>query len=100
MIDSSRYVGKPLRRLVELYALWAIGELRAADRANLESIASKLTELFGGDGTWQAAIASAAQLPTDAPLRLREMWKSLAQRIGEVDPQTFAEAFVDENVPL
>jgi len=100
MIDSSRYVGKPLRRLVELYALWAIGELPPADRANLESIASKLTELFGGDGTWHAAISSAAKLPADAPLRLQEMWKSLAQQESEADPQRFAEAFVDENVPL
>jgi hypothetical protein len=100
MIDNARYVGKPMRRLLELYALWAIGQLSDPDRVGLESIAPKLTELFGGDGTWYAAIAAAVQLPADAPSRLQEMWMRIERHGEKVDPQTFAEAFVDENVPL
>lgn len=104
MTDVSRYKDKPLLRLAELYALWAIDQLPPRDRASLEELAPKLKDLFGGDGTWQSAVAAAAQFPIDMPLRIRQLWQVDVERAkintAKLDPQSFVEAFVDTNAPI
>jgi len=97
---SSRYVGKPLLRLLESYVLWAIGELPTKDQDTLEKIRPKLQDLYQRTGTWQDIVASVMALPHDMPELIRESWAEntlLAARTGTaLDPGRFAQMFVDE----
>jgi hypothetical protein len=101
MPDNRRYEGRPLHRLLELYVLEAIGELPPADRQNLEKMAPKLKQIYGGGETWHEAIAGAVQFPPDTPSAIRAMWNRNLEtaRLSGVTltPQQFAEMFVDDN---
>ncbi|UNU44574.1 hypothetical protein EAO27_19050 [Sphingopyxis sp. YF1] len=100
--DPERYVGKPMLRLLELYVLWSVDHLSENDASRLQAMAPKLTGTFGGDGTWQNAIATAMELPEKMPELIREMWTK-NQRIAaangvKLPAQQFAEMFVDTNL--
>jgi hypothetical protein len=101
MIDGSRYDGKPLVRMLELYTLWAIGELPQAEQDVLNRVAPKLQSIYGGGGGWHDAIAAAMHMPPEMPEAIRDMWVRNLEiaRVNEVTlpPQKFAEMFVDEN---
>jgi hypothetical protein len=101
MPDSKRYEGRPLHRLLELYVLESIGELSQSDRQNLEKMAPKLKQLYGGGESWHEAIAAAVRLPSDTPSAIRAMWEKnleTARSSGvTLTPQRFAEMFVDDN---
>jgi hypothetical protein len=71
---NSRYDGKPFLRLLELYVLWAIGELPDAEEAKLRQMNPKLQLIYAVNGTWQQVIVSAMRIPPDLPAALREMW--------------------------
>ena len=104
MTDAFRYDGKPLLRLAEFYALWAIDALPEREREILNELAPKLQGLFGGDGSWQSAVAAAAQFPPDMPARITLLWREQVelakQNDGSLVADTFVKAFVDANVPL
>lgn len=100
-VTSERYAGKPLLRLLELYVLWSIDELTPSDGARLTAMAPKLKDTFGGDGTWQSAVATSIKLPPEMPSLIRENWRrnqsiAAANRVT-LDAQEFAEVFVDSN---
>ena len=101
MTDSSRYDGKPFLRMLELYALWAIGELPQADQDILNTMGPKLQSMYGGGGEWHDAIAAAMHMPAEMPAAIRDMWVrnlEIARANGvTLPPQKFAEMFVDEN---
>lgn len=101
-IDPERYTGKPLLRLLELYVIWAVGKLSDEDASRLQGMAPKLTEMYGGDGTWQSALATTMQMPENLPELIREMWakNQTIASVNKVDlqPQQFAEMFVDSNL--
>lgn len=98
----SRYDGKPLLRLLELYALRAIGHLDPDDEARLEAMAPKLREIYGSSGEWHEVVAASVKLPPDLPAAIREMWERNQQiaRDNQVTltPQMFVEMFVDQNL--
>ena len=100
--DPARYDGKPLLRLLELYVLWSLGQLSEDDASRLEAMAPKLTETFGGDGTWQNALANTMQMPPNMPELVRDMWvknEEIANANGvELRPEQFAQMFVDSNL--
>lgn len=100
-MTASRYAGKPMLRLGEFYVLWSIGELPAADAAQLDALAPKLAGLYGGDGSWHGAVAAALKFPSDLPEEIRRMWAQNQQSIGQIGkvlpPLTFAQWFVDTN---
>ena len=100
-VDTNRYAGKPLLRLLELYVLWCIDELTPDAEAKLAAMAAKLTGTFGGDGTWQSAIASSIDIPQNMPELVRASWTKnssiAAANHVTLSPQTFAEMFVDSN---
>ena len=52
MSDNSRYDGKPLLRLLELYILHVLGELPPPEQKSLERLAPKLQAAYGGNGQW------------------------------------------------
>ena len=101
-VNPERYAGKPLLRLLELYVIWALGQLSDEDSARLLAMAPKLTDTFGGDGTWQDALATSMHMPGNMPDLIRDMWaknQGIATANGvELRPQEFAEMFVDSNL--
>lgn len=101
-IDPQRYAGKPLLRLLEYYVLWSIGHLAEEDASRLQAMAPKLTDTFGGDGTWQGAIATTMELPHNMPELIRQVWarnQQIAAASGvELPTEQFAEMFVDSNL--
>lgn len=100
--DPERYVSKPMLRLLELYVLWSLDHLSEDDASRLQAMAPKLTGTFGGDGTWQNAIATTMELPEKMPGLIHEMWtknQQIAAENGvELPAQQFAEMFVDSNL--
>jgi hypothetical protein len=101
MNDGSRHDGKPFLRMLELYVLWAIGELPQANQDILNTMAPKLQSMYGGRGEWHDAIAAAMDMPPEMPAAIRDMWVrnlEIARANGvTLPPQQFAEMFVDEN---
>jgi len=105
MSDNSRYDGKPLLRLLELYILHALGELPPPERETLDRLAPKLQGIYGGNGAWHEAVAAAVHMPAEMPETIREMWaKNLeiakVNNVPALSAQKFAEMFVDENLVM
>lgn len=82
MSTNPRYDGQPLLRLLDVYVLWAIGELSQESEEGLKRMAPKLQSLFGGDGQWHDAVAQSMHMPEGMPAAIRicggGMSKSLA----------------------
>ncbi|MBY8825078.1 hypothetical protein K7G82_22440 [Sphingomonas colocasiae] len=101
-VASGRYAGKPLLRFLEAYVLWSIDELPIESEPALTAMAPTLTQLFGGDGSWQSAIAATMELPANMPDLIRERWAHntgiAARNDVHLSPQQFAEMFVDANL--
>ena len=75
MSTETRYEGKPLLRLLELYVFKAIGELSQESEDCLNAMVHKLQAIYGGDGRWDDAIAKALHMPDTMPEAIRDMWK-------------------------
>lgn len=101
MQANPRYVGKPLLRLLELYVLWAIGELSDKDAASLEAMTPKLRAVYNSTADWPEIVAGTVKMGPDMPEHLQRMWKNnlaIAQENREtLSPQRFAEMIVDDN---
>lgn len=101
MSTNPRYDGQPLLRLLDVYVLWAIGELSQESEEGLKRMASKLQSLFGGDGQWHDAVAQSMHMPEGMPAAIQDMWRrnvEIARVNGTtLPPERFAEMFVDEN---
>ncbi|MBZ9871890.1 hypothetical protein LB542_13610 [Mesorhizobium sp. BR1-1-9] len=101
MSTDLRYDGQPLLRLLELYVLWAIGELSQESEDGLKKIGPKLQSIYGGDGQWHDAIAQSMHMPEGMPAAIRDMWarnlKIARDNNVTLTPQQFAEMFVDNN---
>ncbi len=104
MVSNSRYDGKPLLKMLELYVLKAIGELAQDDEDRLIAMAPKLQAIYGGGGQWHEAIEAAVRMDADTSQQLRSMWErnlETARAHGvTLTPQQFAEMVADENFPL
>jgi hypothetical protein len=102
-LESARYEGKPLKRLVEFYVLWTIGKLDPSDAAVLEEMAPKLSGLYGFDGKWHEVIAATLRFPPTMPDETVKLWQrnlEIARANGtSLAPRQFAEMFVDSNFP-
>lgn len=95
----SRYDGRPMLRLIELYVLWSIGEVTPIEREFLDEIEPELRHEYPESDSWYSAIAIAMDLPNDAPVKIKNMWiesLSAAKKNGRtLAPQQFAEAFAN-----
>ncbi len=98
---SSRYEGKPLLRLLELYILDTINCLSEKDRTNLEDIVPKLSSLYKIDGTWKYIISKIMEFPVNMDDLIIAKWnenKQKARNMGlNLDPNDFAIKFTDAN---
>jgi len=99
MSEGKRYAGKPLLRLLECYVLHAIGALRTIEQSRLEAVTPGLRRAYNRQGSWLEIVAAEMELPPALPQAIRDAWQrnqSLAARQSlALDPQAFAEAFVD-----
>src|ERR1700759_761244 len=103
MSDDQRYHGKPLLRLLEFFVLRAIGELPIPEQEALDRLGPKLQAVYGGDGSWHAAIAAAVRMPPETAGAIRDMWTrnleiARANGVEPLTPQKFAEMVVDESL--
>lgn len=94
---AGRYEGRPLLRLVELYILWAIGELAEEDELRLLDMTPKLQSLYGVDGAWHEVIEQILELRSETASSLREIWRRNLEIGPGLTPQQFAETVADEN---
>jgi hypothetical protein len=98
---NPRYKGKPFLRFLELYVLWAIGELSLKESSFLEEITPKLRSTYHRKGEWQSIMAAEMDFPDHLPAELRAMWEhncELARNNNvTLTAQQFAELVVDEN---
>ena len=100
-VDPGRYGGKPMLRLIECYVLRAIGELPAAQEAQLHAMLPNLNAAFGTDaGTWHEAVEQTMHFPPGLVERLRTVWSSNEAedraRGTSLDPEDWTRAVVDE----
>jgi hypothetical protein len=104
MNSNARYDGKPLLRVLDLYVLWAIGELPPDQEDGLKRMAPKLQARFGGGGQWHEAIELAVRIEPDTLEQIRGMWArnlEIARANGlTLSPEEFAMMVVDSNFPL
>ena len=99
--EDVREPREPFALLLERYVMWAIGVLTDDELAGMDKLSPRLAEIYGGDGTWQGAVASAMEFPTNMVALIREKWEHnqrIAATAGEVlTPPDFARMFVQAN---
>lgn len=104
MTDRTRYLEKPLVRLLELYVLHSINEISADDMNRMVAMTPKLQEIYGHSGEWPDIIARSVGFPQSISGEIRAMWhrnQETARANGiTLQPQRFAEMFVDDNILL
>jgi hypothetical protein len=101
-LSETRYEGKPLLRLLECYVLAKIECLSQKDEKALIALGPKLRTLYNVAGNWQHVIECVMHLPPDIPAQIRNLWvknTEIARTNGvTLEPQQFAEMFVDQNL--
>ena len=100
-MNSDRYSGKPLIRLIECYVLKAIGELPQNEETRLTAMEPQLRDTFHQEGTWTQVISATLGFPNEMPETIAQMWRqnqeiARANKV-QLEPQRFAEMFVDQN---
>ncbi|MBA2309892.1 MAG: hypothetical protein H0W01_11530 [Pseudonocardiales bacterium] len=98
MTALGRYEGKPLLRLIDSYAYWAIGELSDQQERLLEEMTPRLRELYGSSGTWQEIVAKQMEYPDTFPERLRELWEQNQRIAAERNETLPVDVFVTQVV--
>ena len=103
MNTNSRYQGKPLLRLIELYVIDAVGAFTPEDAKRLEAMTPKLNQIYGTGGDWRAALVKAMAFPESMPGTIRNLWiknQQIAKQNGaSLSAEAFAVMFVDANIP-
>ncbi|WP_440534001.1 hypothetical protein [Variovorax sp. YR566] len=100
---TSRYAGRPFLRLLEFYVLDAIGQLDERYATTLQRMEPKLQETYGMQGSWSEIVRAQMQFPDSLPEKIRLLWERNLEsaRASDlaIDPERFAEVFVDQNFP-
>ncbi|MES2338143.1 MAG: hypothetical protein V4537_08615 [Pseudomonadota bacterium] len=99
---NTRYLGKPLLRLVDSYVLDAIGHLPPEVDAKMTEMEPKFRDAFGATGSWREIVVDQMKFPAGLQGAIREVWdkgrvKFLADQGFEPDPGEFTQTFVDTN---
>jgi hypothetical protein len=101
---NSRYDGRPFLRLLEVYILWAIGELEPQLAALIDELTPNLQKTYNRGGNWQSIIAAEMSFSDDFPEKLKELWTKNTEiaRMNRttLSAQTFAEMICDENFSI
>ena len=101
-MNNSRYDGKPLLRLVELWVLWVIDEIDPRDVTRLTEIEPSLRQTWSFDGTWHEMIEELLQLSPTLRDELRAMWRrnleTARQQNAEAPTVMFSQSIADQIV--
>jgi hypothetical protein len=81
--------------------LKAVGALSPDNEARLIAMEPKLREIYRKNGSWTQILSSVMEFPNNMPEMIEQMWRRNQEiaRAGSVslEPQHFAEMFVDNN---
>ncbi len=98
--DQTRYDGKPLLRLLELWVQWAIGEIDPQALTRLSSMEPNLRKTWKLEGAWHEMIESLLELKPSIRDDLRSIWqRNLATSKQQgVDPplEMFSQSIADQ----
>lgn len=101
MTTNSRYEGRPLLRLLELYVLSAIGQLGKREIEQLEALTPYLQRTYARQGLWQDILEAELRLSVTTRASIRDHFAGFEIHMRQqgllVDPQKYAEQFVDAN---
>ena len=99
---ESRY-NDPFVRILELYALAAIGALDPEDAKRMKEITPDLQKIYNVEFGWKKLVEHVMEFGPDAEPEVRQAWadrKREAEEAGEsVKPATFAHEFADRYFP-
>ena len=99
---NDRYKGKPLLILIEKYILEVIGQLKEADRANLEKITPNLQQTFKQQGIWSEIVAAEMEFTSQDAESIVKDWEQNRKRVESqgksIDAETFARFLADHLV--
>jgi hypothetical protein len=87
-------------RLLELYVLWAIGELGPKERTVLDKVTPELQSSYKRTGPWHDILAAELGFTPGLAAEVRQIWQanSKATVAGKrITPREFAQMFVAEN---
>lgn len=92
---APRYHGRPILRLVECYALAAVGKLSPHDETRLDALTPWLQRTFGSGGSWREIVEAKMAFDDRTARGISHGWKLYCRECGDSDPESFARAFAD-----
>ena len=96
--DSRRY-DDPFLRIVELYALAAIGALDPEDRARMKELTPELQRIYGLDVGWKKIVEQVMEFGSGAEEEVRTLWEEWKEQERTGGPPAFARDFADRYFP-
>jgi hypothetical protein len=89
----------PFIRIVELYALSAIGALDREDRLRMEEITPDLRKIFGLEVGWKKIVERVMEFGPDAEEEVRRLWSEWKEKGTKGGTERFAREFADRCFP-
>lgn len=100
--NHSRYDGKPLLRLVELWVQWVINEIDPQDLSRLSAMEPKLRDTWKLKGNWHDMIETLLELQPPVKDELQAMWRrnlEAAKQQNVAPPvEMFAQSIADQMI--
>lgn len=96
--ESGRYAD-PFLRIVELYALSAIGALDPEDRRQMKELTPELQQIYGLDLGWKKIVEHVMEFGPGAEEEVRRLWAEWKEEEREGGPGGFAREFADRYFP-
>ena len=98
--ENTRYKGKPLLRLAELWVQWVIDEIDEEDLCRLTAMEPQLRTTWELEGSWHEMIESVLHIQPEIRDNLRTMWRNnldIAKRDGLTPPiEMFAQSIANQ----
>ena len=90
----------PFIRILELYALKAVGALEKEDADAMKKLTPQLQEIYGHGGNWLRIVEHVMEFDRDAADVIQEMWIERKREVAETEgrrlhPEEFARDFAD-----
>jgi len=97
--DDGRRYSDPFLRIVELYALSAIGALDPEDRRQMKELTPELQQIYGLDLGWKKIVEQIMEFGSGAEEEVRRLWAEWKEEASAGGPEGFARAFADRYFP-
>lgn len=98
--DANERYADPFIRILELYALKAVGALEKEDAEAMKKVTPELQQIYGNSGGWTRIVEHVMEFPREAPEEIRALWLERKQEVAETEgrrlhPEEFARDFAD-----